>query len=318
MSYQRAIEALRSAQSIVLATHVNPDADTLGSALGLYHSLRALGKKATVVNTTQLPYNLDFLAGITKVKKELPKTFDLLVCLDAGSFDRLGIEKPEVTIVNIDHHKSNTLYGDVNLVEPTFAATAQVVYELLKKGDFPIPKESAEALYTALVDDCGFFKYESVNEKVFLCAADLCRFGANPHEIAKKLTMREPLSKLRLTQKLLETLELYIYGKVGVITLTQQMLKETGAKKEMADDVLAMVRSLASVEVAILLREEEDGRIKVSLRSKDSVDVSKIAVEFGGGGHKNAAGFTDGKSFEEILGRLLERLKKEFVFEAKE
>ena len=318
MSYQKAIEALERAESVVLATHVNPDADTLGSALGLYHSLRVLGKRATLLNTTQLPYNLDFLAGITKFKKELPKSFDLLVSLDAGSFDRLGIEKPNAPILNIDHHKSNTNFGTINLVEPSFAATAQVVYELLKKGGFPLPKESAEALYTALVDDCGFFKYESVNEKVFLCAADLCRHGAQPHEIAKNLTMREPLSKLRLTQKLLETLELYIYGKVGVITLTQQMLAETGATKEMADDVLAMVRSLATVEVAILLREEEDGRVKVSLRSKDYVDVSKIAVEFGGGGHKNAAGFTDGYDFKEVLERLLERLKKEFAFEKKE
>ncbi len=316
MSYEQATLALKQASSIALITHVNPDADTLGSALGLYHSLRAMGKYVTVVNVTQLPYNLDFLPGITKVKRELPKNFDLLVSLDAGSFDRLGIKKPNVPILNIDHHKSNTQYGDINLVEPTFAATAQVVYELLKRGNFPFPKESALSLYTALVDDCGFFKYESVDDEVFLCAADLCRHGADAHQIAKKLTMREPLSKLRLTQRLLETLELYLYAKVGVITLTQQMLQESGAKKEMADDVLSMVRSLATVEVAILLREEEDGRIKVSLRSKDAVDVSKIAVEFGGGGHKNAAGFTDGESFEEVLEKILKRLHKEITFEA--
>ena len=312
--YKEVWQRINEASSILFATHINPDADTLGSALGLYHALK--GKKhLTLFNATKLPYNLNFLPDIHKFKSKLPTRFDLMITFDAGSFDRIGIERPNTFIINIDHHRTNTSYGDLNLVEPTFAATAQVVYELLKRNDQMITKESGIALYTALVDDTGFFKYEGVNENVFLMAADLCRAGVDPAWVAQKLTMHEPLAKLRLTQRLLETLELYYHGKVGVITLTQKMLEATGATKEMADDVLAQVRSLATVEVAILLREEEDGRIKVSLRSKGSVDVGKVAMEFGGGGHKNAAGFTDGKDQKEILDKLLKRLSKEIVLE---
>jgi len=313
--YSKAWQKIREASHLLLATHLNPDADTLGSALGLYHVLRRMGKKVTLFNASTLPYNLDFLPGITRVRRELPKDFDLLVALDCASFDRLGIEEEiKVDILNIDHHPTNERYGAIDLVEPDFVATAQVVYTLFVHNGVVAPKESAVALYTALVDDSGFFRYENVKAPVFSMAAQLCQWGADPAWVAKMLTMREPLAKLVLIQKLLGTLELHLCGKVGVITLTRRMLEETGATKEMADDALAMVRSLATVEVAVLLREEEDGRIKVSLRSKE-VDVGRIAVEFGGGGHKNAAGFTDGYDMQELLSTLLARLRKELPLE---
>ncbi len=318
MIYQEAFKKIQEARSILLLTHVNPDADTLGSALALYHQLRSMGKRCKVFNATQLPYNLDFLPGIEKVSKQIPKKYDLMISFDAGDFQRLGIEERGAFLINIDHHRSNTAYGDINLIEPDFAATAQVVYKLLRLNSLIPTKEAALCLYTALVDDCGFFKYESVDEEVFEMAGALCRCGVEPHYVAKQLTMREPLAKLRLIQRLLETLELYHKGRVGVIRLTQDMLKATGAAKEMADDALSMVRSLATVEVAVLLREEEDGRIKVSLRSKDLVDVSRIALTFGGGGHKNAAGFTDGEDMDGVLRELLEKLAKEKGIETKE
>ncbi len=308
---QEVIGKIHEARHIALLTHVNPDADTLGSALGMYHSLLAMKKRASVVNTTQLPYNLDFLPGIQKVKKELPKHYDLMISFDCGSFDRLGIEKKEGFLINIDHHRSNTMYGDINIVDPTAAATAEVVYKLLEEGEMPIPKESAISLYTALVDDTGFFKYESVGARTFELAKKLCERGASPEWVARMLTMREPLSKLRLLPLVLETLTLHLGAKVASLRLTQQMLAQTGGTKEMGEDALNMARNLATVEVALLLREE-DGRIKVSMRSKEWVDVGKIAVAFGGGGHKRAAGFTsDLHDFDRVLQILLEAIKKE-------
>ncbi|BCD59754.1 MULTISPECIES: bifunctional oligoribonuclease/PAP phosphatase NrnA [unclassified Nitratiruptor] len=308
-------EALRKIQEvnrIVLLTHVNPDADTLGSALGMYHILQKMGKKAVVVNTTELPYNLDFLPGIEKVKKQLPSSYELMISFDCGSFDRLGIEEKEAFLINFDHHKSNTLYGDVNIIQPEYASTSQVVYEFAKNHELPVDKNAAICFYTALVDDCGFFKYDTVNAKTFEFAKELCEKGVIPEYVATMLTMREPLSKIRLITYVLETLELRLNAKVAVVRVTQEMLRKSGGTKEMADDALNMARSLVTVEVAILLREEEDGRIKVSLRSKNEVDVSVIAIMFGGGGHKRAAGFTAQEtSFEKVLDALLEVLKKE-------
>lgn len=303
---------IESAHTIALLTHINPDADTLGSALGMWHILTKMQKKCVVVNTTALPYNLDFLPGIEKVKKTLPKNVDLMISFDCGSFDRLGIEKKDAFLINFDHHKSNTLYGDINIIEPTFAATSQVVYKFCKVSGFDVNKDAALCFYTALVDDCGFFKYDTVNADVFAFAKELCEIGVSPEYVANELTMREPLSKLRLIAMVLETLELLCDGEVGVIELTQQMLRKSGGTKEMADEALNMVRSLATVEVAILLRQEEDGRIKVSLRSKRYVDVSKIAMYFGGGGHKRAAGFTlDIKDMEKAKSDVIEKIKEE-------
>ncbi len=309
---QEAIEKIKEAHHIVLLTHVDPDADTLGSALGMYHSLKKMGKKANVINTTQIPYNLDFLPDIQKIKKELPKRYDLMISFDCGSFDRLGIEKKEAFLINIDHHRSNTMYGDIDIVDPEAAATAEVVYALLEEGALPIPKESAISLYTALVDDTGFFKYESVKAGTFDLAKKLCERGASPEWVARMLTMREPLSKLRLLPLVLQTLTLHLNAKVASLRLTQQMLAQTGGTKEMGEEALNMARNLATVEVALLLRQEEDGRIKVSMRSKERVDVGKIAVAFGGGGHKRAAGFTSElHDFDEVLERLLDAIKKE-------
>lgn len=311
--YKKAYELIKKSKSIVLISHVNPDGDALGSSLAMFFALKEMGKKVKVVNVSKkLPQNLDFLPGFSEIKRELPKSFDLLISFDSGSFDRLGIEKKSTKIINFDHHISNTNYGDVNVIESEFAATGEVVYKFLKENSIPISKESAICIYTALVSDTGFFQYESVNERVFLIASELVGLGVKPDYVSKMLNEREPLCKVRLLAKILDSLTLYLNAKVGVVTVTQAMLKESGADITHTEDVANIPRNLATVEVGIMLREEEDGRIKVSLRSKNYVDVSKIAQSFGGGGHKRAAGFTsDDRDFKKVLDKLLEVLKGE-------
>jgi len=133
-TFMNSWEKIEKAKHIALLTHVNPDADTLGSALGFWHFLKSIGKKATVVNTTTLPYNLDFLPGIEKVQKKIPPKSDLWISFDCGSFDRLGVEKKEVFLINFDHHRSNTNYGNINIIDPDGAATAEVVFNFIEKS----------------------------------------------------------------------------------------------------------------------------------------------------------------------------------------
>jgi len=311
--YKEAYELIKNSKSIVLISHINPDGDALGSSLSLLPILKKMNKKVRVVNITKnLPKNLDFLPGFNEIKNELPKKYDLIISFDCGSFDRLGIEKRDTKLINFDHHISNTKYGDINLIEPDFASTSEVVYKFLKLNNIDIPKESAICIYAALVTDTGFFQYESVNERVFLMASELVKLGVSPNYIAKMLNEREPLAKIRLMAKILDTLTLFLNAKVAVLKLSQKMLKETGATVDMAENASNIARSLATVEVGVLLRKEEDGRIKVSLRSKNYVDVSKIAKMFEGGGHKRAAGFVSVyRDFDLVLDELLEVLKKE-------
>ncbi|WP_281951332.1 DHH family phosphoesterase [Nitrosophilus kaiyonis] len=311
--YKKAYELIKNASNIALISHINPDGDALGSSLAIYDILKKMNKKVSIVNVTKnLPYNLNFLPGFNKIKTDLPKKVDLLISFDCGSFDRLGIDRRDFKIINFDHHITNTKYGDINLIENDFAATGEVVYKFLKENGIKISKECAICIYTALVSDTGFFQYESVNERVFNIAAELVKLGVAPDFIAKMLNEREPLAKVRLTAKILDTLTLYLNAKVAVVFLTQEMLKKCGATVDMAENASNIARSLATVEVGILLREEEDGRIKVSLRSKNYVDVSKIAKMFEGGGHKRAAGFvSEYRDFNVVLDELLQILKKE-------
>ncbi len=309
--YKEAFELIQKSNNIVLLSHINPDADALGSSLGLFNILKSMNKNISIINyTKELARNLDFLPNFKKIKHELPSKIDLIISCDSGNIDRLGFEISEIDILNIDHHKSNTNFGVINLVEPTFPSTTSVVYKLLIDNEIEISQECATCLYTGLADDTGFFKYESTTANTFEIANKLVEFGANPHYIAKMMTERVSLAQLRLTSLILNTLELTLEGKVAKVIMTQDMLKQSGAKLSDTDEIVTMVRALASVEVSIFLREDPEG-VKVSLRSKNFVDVSEIAVSLGGGGHKRAAGINyKHRDFELVYKEILEKLKK--------
>jgi len=309
--YRKIWDKILESNNIVLISHVNPDGDALGSSLSMYNILKNMGKNVSVVNMTDLASYLDFLPNYDKVKKTLPKNIDLMISFDCGSFDRLGIDEKPNFLINIDHHISNTNYGDINLIEDA-ASTSQVVFNILEANNIKIDTDSAICIYTALVTDTGNFQYESVTDEVFRVASELVKCGVKPDFISKMLYERDRLSRLRFIAKALDTLELHLEGKVGSVEVTNELMAITGAIKDDTDGLVNMVRKLETVEVAMMLREEENGDIKVSLRSKNYVDVSKIAVKYGGGGHIRASGVTiSGKTFSEIKEMLLEDIKGE-------
>jgi len=309
--YKEIWNKIKDSDNILLISHINPDGDALGSALSLYPVLKKMGKKVTVFNITKpLPMYLDFLPNFNKIVNKLPKKTDLTISFDCGSFDRLGLEEKPSFLINIDHHISNTNYGDINLIEANAASTSQVVFNVLKANNVEISKESAICIYTALVTDTGGFQYESVNDKVFEMAAELVRCGVEPDYISKMLFQRDRLSRLRLLAKAYDTIELCCEAKAAFVEVTKEMMEITGAIKEDTDTIVNSVRAIASVEVACLLREEDEG-IKISLRSKNYADVSKIAVKYGGGGHIRAAGATLNESdFNKVKEMLKEDMKE--------
>ncbi len=314
MDFKEAAQALEKARHVTIVGHLNPDADTLGTGLGLWWVLKALGKRVDIYNASEpLPQVLSFLPGFGKIRRIFPQNSDTVVAVDCGSFDRLGIDEREgLRIVNIDHHRSNTAYGDINLVDPGAPCAAEVAFRLCREAGWEVPAQSAANFYTALVSDTGFFGYEGVDENVFAFAKTLVVLGADPEWTARMLRENQPLCKLRLLPKVLETLTLYLGGRVAGLDVTRQMLRETGASVNETEDFVNYARSLATVEVGFLMREEPDGSLKVSLRSKQRVDVSLIALDFGGGGHKRAAGFSVKElSRDTILTRLLSKIEKE-------
>jgi phosphoesterase RecJ-like protein len=314
MEFDRAIELVASARFITVVGHLNPDADALGTALGLRALWRAAGKRCDAVFVSRpLPLPLAFLPGYETIKRTPHPQTDLIVAVDCGAWDRLGITRlPGVPVLVIDHHATNEGFGDVNLIDPDAPSASAVAYALAETARWPIGPEAATAFYTGLVSDTGFFGYEGVDGRVFKLAAALSEAGADPAEVARNLRERQPLSRLRLIALALATLRLHLQGCAASITITREMLARSGATAAESDDIVDYARSLATVEVGFLIREESDGRLKVSWRSKSYVDVAAIARAFGGGGHRRAAGATvAGETIESLKERILEQLEKE-------
>lgn len=309
--YKQAWKKMLEAKHILLVSHVHPDGDTLGSVSGLYDVLKKQKKKVTAYNDAKvLPQIYDFLPHFSSIKCNMPEDVDLVVCCDCGSFDRLKIARSNYEIINIDHHATNTMFGDINVVNDTFSSAGMVVYELLITNRVSITKECATALYTAVAEDTGFFLYGNINAMTFFVASKLVSFGANPKEIAQKLKQRESLAKIRLHGYMLNHFELHAQGQIASIVIDKNFLSATGANIADTKNSVSMLRNMACVKVAFMLLEKEDG-YKVSMRSKDAFDISTIAFSFGGGGHKNASGFEcEGLDASILKAMIIKKIKK--------
>ena len=291
--YTKALELIEKSRYILIITHVNPDPDSIGSALALSNLFHENKIKHKVFNiSSDLPQNLDFIPRFEKITDQLPAFFDLAISVDCGTYKRLGFElDSSIPLINFDHHKSNNSFGAVNIVDPQKSSTAELVFEFFKHNGLYITKDSATALYVGIYDDTLAFSLGRCDEKTFEKINFLVECGASPSEIANKLLRRDSLAKYRIIPKVLDSLELFKEGEVASIVAYEEWFKQTGAHNRDCEDALDMIMSIAIVRIAIFVRVV-NGVSRVSLRSKGQIDVSKIAAEFGGGGHFNASGCT--------------------------
>ncbi len=310
LPYDEVKQKIESAHSITILSHLNPDADTLGTALGIFALLsKDKSKKVEVVNaSTALPLYLDFLPNFKKIKHHMDYTDSLILSCDCGSVDRLGFDLEGRDIINIDHHQSNTRYGSINVVIVEYASASQVAFALFKEL-YTVEADAATCFYAALLSDTRYFTTTSVNEEVFKTARSLVEAGALPDEVAYHFTQRRSLSSLRLLEKALASLSLYHDAKIATLMVTKKDIAASGATIPDMEGIVDYARSLATVEIALFAMELEDG-IRISLRS-EKVDVSKVAMAFGGGGHKVAAGFTIAQSdLQESIDTILIKIEE--------
>lgn len=314
------IELLKREEGpILVASHENPDADTLGSALALYLFLKKKGKKVIVGCKDKVPHFLDFLPGSEEVVK-LPvnEVFSFGVVVDASGFYRINAEVKALRKARIDHHIGGDFYGEYDYIDPSAPSTTALIYKLLCAWDrSAIDKDIAQNLYAGLATDTGFFKYSNTTAETFQLAKELVELGAEPHWTYVNFAERESLNKMRLISKVLDTLSLHEDGLVAGITIFDRFFKETGCEYSDSEGLVGYPRSLEGVEVAYAIIEKpEEGVWKVSLRSKGKVDVAKIAESLGGGGHKYASGckiMADSyeSAFEKLLSAIREGLERE-------
>lgn len=300
MSIEEIKNSILNANKIGITFHTSPDGDAMGSALGLLNGLRAIGKNAYITSRDVIGDNLSFLPlgrevdGLTESPTE---GTDLVIVVDCGNVERISSDLSSYngTVVNIDHHLSNEMYGDLNYVDTKAAATAEIIYELLVSIGFKFDvedkllKDIGTCLYTSLVTDTGSFRHSNVTKRTHEIAGALKGVGVNNTLIHTNLFENTPINKVKLFGEALCKMELYFNGKVAVIAIPLELLKRLDMEKADTSDIISTILSIEGVEAAILLKEVEDGA-KASLRSKDKVDVRKVAEIFGGGGHIKAAG----------------------------
>ena len=282
---------IEEANHIVLIAHVNPDADSLGAASAMYTHLMRLEKKVTLFCATeQVNPRLAFLPWFDKMRHQFPKNADLAMSFDCGAKSRLGVEVL-CPLINIDHHKSNEAYGTHNVIDTAAISTTEVLFNLFEEKNIKINPKMATALYAGLLDDSHGFLAPKTKTSSFEMAATLCKAKASTSEAAVSLFHNNSLAALRLKGMMLEKMSLHYNAQIVVHLVTREMMLESGAREVDCEAPLEESMGMPHIKVALMLRENRDGKIKGSLRSVGETDVEKIAQVFGGGGHHHAAGF---------------------------
>ena len=310
LSLRETGQLLEAAQKIVLCTHVSPDGDTLGSSLGLAISLIKLGKEVIVYCDDLINKSFSFIPGIEMVQRPQQGSklaADLLVVIDASSFDRIGIVGEVVEykqLLNIDHHISNTRFADFLYLDAKAAATGEIMCCLFQEMQWPMNKDIAECFYIAISTDCGSFRYANTTPKTMRAGAWLLEQGVNPNEISDKLDMRSRLT-MEMLAKVLPSLTFEGDGKIAYLTITNDLYN----KDANTDSFVNYPRYIEGVEVAIMFKAVEPQVTRVSMRSS-KVDVAQVALSFGGGGHVRAAGCTIYAPVEEAREQLLAKLRQ--------
>ena len=319
LEYDVFIELLKKGESFLIASHFNPDGDGIGSTLAMGAFIERIGKRAVLYNRDRLLSSLAFLPGSEKIVSSIDPAakFDMTIMVDCAQQKRISDEFASFAgkgrVACIDHHLLEAPEADSTLVDKDAASTGEVVLRLLRRARMEITPDVATCIYTTLVVDTGFFRYSNTNESIFALASELVSEGASPWLVAKHLEESYPLSRMRLLGRSLSSLELRHGGRYATMDVTQAMLGETGAAIEHSDEFAVYPRAIEGVEVSALFREIEPGRVKVSLRSKDTIDVAAIARGFGGGGHARAAGLMIKAPLVEAKARLDEIVAGEIV-----
>jgi len=292
----RIIRAVNKGNTFAIGGHMRPDGDCIGSELAIAYALRDLGKKVTVFNQDEMPDKLAFLDPKKLLRgPQKTRVFDCVFVTDCANHERLGTIRETVgkrgTLINIDHHNSNTRYGDLNWVDGKCASTGEMIFRLMKQARWPITPLIADCLFTAISTDTGSFQYATTQPSTYHAAAELVNRGANLARICDEVYQSYPLSRVKLQKHMYNSFKLIEQNQIAYFWIRQADYKKAGAVPDESEGLIDHIRDIQGVKVACLFEEIDPDITRISLRSKlPEVDVSTIALDFGGGGHMSAAG----------------------------
>lgn len=307
------INAINSAKSIALISHISPDGDTCGSSLALYHAFELLGKSPKIFCDDKLSNNLNSLPFNENYLQESNSSFDLVIAVDCGDFSRLGqcvkiFNNASIT-ANVDHHKSNENFADINIIDPKASATAEIIYDILSKINETktcIDNDVAKLLYTAIITDSGGFTFSNVSSKTHYIASQLIKYDIKASEICEIFLKNIDINVFRLKNAVLSQAKFFENNKIGLIYFSKELFDSTNTNESNTVGIINNIRNIVGVEIAVSIAQiDHSNSYKISIRTSDNVDASRIAMFFGGGGHKNASGFRLNGFYEDIKDKIL-------------
>jgi bifunctional oligoribonuclease and PAP phosphatase NrnA len=306
--------SIRHNQRFLVATHVRPDGDAVGSVLAMTHLLHSLGKEADPYCQDPVPTAYRFLPGTPSIRDRAlqPERYDVAILVDCGDFLRVGPALAEPIgqipfLISIDHHVAHASFGNIYWNKTSASSACEMLYDLCLSLPVAIDADLATTLYTGLLADSGSFRFSNTNRRVLEIAADLVASGADPAFIAEQVYDSASVESLRLLAMVLATLSLHVSDRLATAQMSQKMFTETAASPADAEGFINFLRSVKTVVMAMLFREGTEGKIHVSMRSKGNVDVASFAQRQGGGGHRHAAAFEVSGTLSDIRSRFTEQ-----------
>jgi len=322
LKMEKIIHHLRRSNHVLLASHVNPDGDAIGSLIAMALSLEKWGKRTTMYNESPIPAVYRFLPSVDRIVRRIdrPSSYDAMVVLDCSDMDRIGKLAAEYdqfgVTINMDHHLSNTRFGDLRHVDTAACSTAEIVYRLIKTIGIAVDRDISTSIYTGILTDTGSFRFANTNQTAFSVCLEMMENGVDPYTVAQHVYGTYSIGRIKLLNRALDSIEIAENGKLSFMMLTRDMLEETGTQPEDVDGMINYAKSIKDVKVAVLIQERlrsnttrDKSNFYVSLRSDGSVNVAALASSFGGGGHHRAAGFCTETSLADLKGGILAWLK---------
>lgn len=307
IEFSQAVTELKNADNILILTHMNPDGDTLGSGFALLRALRKMGKKARLLNGDRINGKYNYLFDSLS-EEEFEEEY--IVSVDVAERKLLGDALSEKygdrVNLSIDHHETSRRFAKMTYCEADSASCCEIIYLIIKALGVPVDKDIASCVYTGCSTDTGCFRYSNVTKRTHLIAAELIEKGADHSRINTKMFEMKSMNNIMLETMCLSTLSFYAEGRIAVISVTREMFRKTGTDKSALDAIKPITRQIEGVKAGVTLREENDGKISVSVRTDEDVDAAAICANFGGGGHVRAAGC-------EFKGETLEEAKTAVV-----
>jgi phosphoesterase RecJ-like protein len=310
---QQIVDAIRARRRFVISSHARPDGDSIGSQLAMAYALRSLGKEVVVVNADPAPAPLMAFPAVPEIiiAPSVEGEFDAAIIMECSNLTRTGVTGLErYFVINIDHHPGNSGYGDINWFDASAAACGEMVFDLTRALEVPLTVEIATHVYLAILTDTGSFHYSSISPRTFEICRETLEAGVDPVLVARNVYDSNNMGRLKLFGAVLSAMQIDATGHIAIVYLDHEMARAAGGTYEDTEGLINLPLTVKEIQAVVFFKQDEGDQYRVSMRSKGSIDIGAVAKQFGGGGHKNAAGCTVSGPVDALQKEFVERIEQ--------